>query len=73
MVDPPLIYRKIFESIETRTKNGEMTPKELRIILGTFGMCKEDWFEIGKEMKEFGFFAEVTRYKIIINDGIKDG
>ena len=65
----PLIYRKIFESIENKSDSNEMTPRELRIILGTFGMRKDDWFEIGKEMQEFGFFSEVTRYKIVINHG----
>jgi|GEM_PF-5970539 len=66
----PLIYRKIFESIEKNSTKKEMTPRQLRIILGTFGMPKEDWFEIGKEMVDFGFFTEVTRYKIVIKEMI---
>jgi len=68
-MEAPLIYRKIFQSIEKKSKGKELSPRELRIILGTFGMCKEDWFEVAKEMMVFGFFVDVNRYKIVINDG----
>ena len=66
--NPPLLYRKIFDELVRKTKRPTITPKQFRIVIAQFGICKQDWIPVANELRSYGFFDKVTRHKIVIKD-----
>lgn len=45
----------------------EISPLQFRVIISRFGLRKTEWYEIARELKEFGFIDSISKKIIMVN------